>query len=348
MTATQRAAIDPAQTTALRIWLWSIAALVFAMVLVGGATRLLEAGLSITEWRPVSGALPPLTQADWLAEFEKYKQIPQFAKLFPDMSLSGFKAIYAWEWSHRLLGRVVGLALALPLAWFWIAGKLTGALKIRLLALVALVGLQGAVGWWMVASGLVGRVEVAPQMLALHLLLASVTLVATIYLAIGLKPKPADPKAANLRGGAAALLLLTLAQICLGAFVAGSRAGKTYNTWPLMDGRFIPPGQDLTRLEPWWRNFFENITTVQFDHRMTAYALMALALWHLWRARRQAPGTAAARRSLAIAGLVLTQAGLGILTLLLAVPVWSGLLHQAFAMIVLSMAAVHFARLRVG
>ena len=338
------AAVPSRPLAPVRAWLWCVAALVFAMVIVGGATRLLEAGLSITEWKPVSGALPPLSQADWLAEFDKYKQIPQFSKLFPDMTLDGFKAIYAWEWSHRLLGRLIGLVVALPLAWFWISGRLTSALKIRLVGLLALGGLQGVVGWWMVASGLVGRVEVAPQLLATHLLLASLTLVATIWLAVGLRPKPAEPAAAALRGGSAALLALSLFQIGLGALVAGSRAGKTYNTWPLMDGRLVPPAEDLTRLEPGWRNFFENITTVQFDHRMGAYALLALALWHFLVAARKIPGSAAARRAGAVLGLVATQAALGVMTLVLVVPVWAGLLHQAFAMIVLAMATVHCAR----
>ena len=329
----------------VRLWLWCVAALIFAMVVVGGATRLLEAGLSITEWRPIAGALPPLSQADWLDEFEKYKRIPQFAKLFPDMTLEGFKAIYAWEWGHRLLGRVIGLVFAAPLAWFWISGRLSPALKPRLLGLLALGGLQGVVGWWMVASGLVGRVEVAPERLATHLVLASLTLTATIWLAIGLGPAQEERGARQLRGGAAALIVLALIQIALGAFMAGTRAGKTYNTWPLMDGRFVPPAEDLSRLEPAWRNFFENITTVQFDHRMGAYALLALAAWHFWRAVRVAPATAAARRAGVLLGVVFLQACLGVATLLLSVPVWAGLAHQALAIGVLAMATANRARL---
>ncbi|NDA46364.1 MAG: heme A synthase, partial [Alphaproteobacteria bacterium] len=159
--------------TAVRIWLWSVAGLVFLMVLVGGATRLTESGLSITEWKLVTGILPPLTEADWLREFEAYKQIPQYSQLFPDMDLARFKFIFFWEWGHRLLGRVIGLAFALPLVWFWLKGVLNRPLAYRLLAVLALGGLQGAVGWWMVKSGLSGRVEVAPERLATHLLLAS-------------------------------------------------------------------------------------------------------------------------------------------------------------------------------
>ena len=345
---TDLARVDRDPLAPVRAWLWTIAGLIFAMVVVGGATRLTESGLSITEWKPIAGALPPLGEAAWLAEFEKYKQIPQFAKLFPDMTLSGFKFIFYWEWSHRLLGRLIGVAFALPMIWFWISGRLPGKLKPRLVGLLALGGLQGAVGWWMVASGLVGRVEVAPERLATQLTLASVTLIATIWLAIGLRPKPLETAAAPLKGGAGALLVLVLCQIGLGALVAGSRAGMTYNTWPLMDGRLVPPAEDLGRLEPLWRNVFENITLVQFDHRMLAYAVIAFALWHAIVARRRAPGTAAARRATALAGLALTQVLIGILTLLLVVPLWAGLLHQAFAMIVLSMATIHRARFSVS
>ncbi len=337
--------IDQRGFAPVRVWLWCVAGLIFAMVLVGGATRLLEAGLSITEWKPISGVLPPLTNADWQIEFDKYKQIPQFIKLFPDMTLNQFKAIYHWEWGHRLLGRIIGFVVALPLAWFWATGRLARpGLKTRLVGLLALGGLQGLVGWWMVASGLSGRVEVAPERLATHLLLASLTLVATIWLAISVAPRPPEARVAGLRAGATAILGLVLAQIGLGALVAGSRAGLTYNTWPLMDGRFVPPLDDLARLSPAWKNVFENITLVQFDHRMVAYALVAFALWHAFAARRQAPGAGAARRAITVAAMALAQAGLGIMTLLLVVPVWAGLLHQAFAMMVLSMAAVHRAR----
>ncbi len=330
----------------VRAWLWAMAALIFAMVLVGGATRLMEAGLSITEWKPVAGALPPLNEAAWTSEFEKYKQIPQFIKLFPDMTLAGFQTIYYWEWSHRLLGRLIGLAFAVPLAWFWISGRLPGWLKPRLLGVLALGGLQGAVGWWMVASGLVGRVEVAPERLATHLLLASLTLVCVVWLAVRLKPAAAEPSAGSLRRAATWLLALIFIQIGLGALVAGSRAGMTYNTWPFMDGRLVPPLEDLGRLAPVWKNLFENITLVQFDHRMIAYVVIALALLHGVSAARRAPGTKATRRAAALAGLVMAQASLGVLTLLLVVPVWAGLLHQALAMMTLMMATVHRARLQ--
>ncbi len=338
---------QPATTSAsVRAWLWSVAALVFLMVMVGGATRLTESGLSITEWKPVLGILPPLSDAAWVAEFEKYKQIPQYSKLFPTMTLGEFKVIFFWEWGHRLLGRIIGLAFALPLAWFWLRGALTTRLKWQLSGLLVLGGMQGAVGWWMVKSGLVDRVEVAPERLAVHLLLASLTFTALVWLAVSLKPAPAEPAAAKIAGGAVALVWMVLAQIGLGALVAGSRAGYTYNTWPLMDGKLVPPLENLFRQEPWWINVLENITTIQFEHRMFAYALLAFALWHAWRTWRLASGTKAAKRAVAVAGLVGSQALIGIVTLLLQVPLWAGLLHQAFAMVVLGMAVVHARRCR--
>ena len=329
---------------AVRLWLWSVAGLIFAMVIVGGATRLTESGLSITEWKPITGVIPPLSEAAWLVEFEKYKLIPQYAQLFPTMTLGEFQTIFYWEWGHRILGRVIGFAFALPLAYFWLRGMLTRALKWRLTGLLALGGLQGAVGWWMVSSGLTKRVEVAPERLMAHLLLASITFAAIVWIAVGLKPAAAEATR-SLRAGAFVLLALVLTQIGLGALVAGSRAGLTYNDWPFMAGHLVPPMEHLARLEPWWLNFLENITLIQFQHRMVAYGLLALALWHMVAARRKARGSSAARRATALAGLVTTQAVIGVVTLMLVVPIWAGLLHQAFAMIVLAMAVVHARRL---
>ncbi len=330
---------------AVRLWLWIMAALVFAMVIVGGATRLTESGLAITEWKPVTGVLPPLSAEAWAAEFEKYKRIPQYARLFPTMELAQFKTIFFWEWGHRLLGRIIGLAFALPLAWFWLRGRLPPGLKAKLLAVLVLGALQGAVGWWMVASGLSERVEVAPERLAVHLVLASLTLASLVWLAAGLLPSAAADTERRFRAGARWLLGLALAQIGLGALTAGSRAGLTYNTWPLMDGRLVPPAENLLRMEPWWKNFLENVTTVQFDHRMFAYILVLTALWHAFALKSGAPGTPAAARATELFGMVLMQAGIGIATLLLGVPIWAGLLHQAFAMMVLAKAALHCQRL---
>ena len=329
----------------VRIWLWTIAALVFGMVLLGGTTRLTESGLSITEWKPIMGVIPPLTGHAWREAFAKYQQIPQYAKLFPDMDLAGFKFIFLWEWSHRLLGRVIGLAVAAPLAWFWAKGALPAKLKPQLLGLLALGGLQGFVGWWMVASGLSGRVEVAPERLAVHMLLASITFAWIVWIVVGLTPTDEGRSPAGLRRGAGALVGLTLLQIGLGALVAGGRAGLVYNTWPLMDGKLVPPLADLARLQPGWLNLFENLTTVQFDHRLGAYVLLAAALWHAVAAARAVQGAPAARRGRALAGIVAAQALIGVTTLLLVVPIWAGLLHQATAMAVLGMAVVDRRRL---
>ena len=326
--------------TGLRIWLFGVAALVFAMVVVGGATRLTESGLSITEWQPITGVLPPLSHDAWVAEFDKYKEIPQYRELFSNLDLDGFRYIFFWEWSHRLLGRLIGLAFAVPLVVFWLRGALNAALKVKLLGVLALGGLQGAVGWWMVKSGLVDRVEVAQQRLAIHLLLASLTFAALAWIAASLAPRTLEKSAPWRRRLALTILGVTFLQIFLGGLVAGLRAGRAYNTWPLMEGHFVPPHNVLTALSPFWRNFTDNIAMVQFQHRMVAYVLLALAIVQALCTVPFAPGSVAARRAVAFAAVVGLQAGLGIITLLLGVPVWAGLLHQAFAMAVLGFATV--------
>ncbi len=329
-------------TTLVRIWIYSLAALVVLMIAVGGATRLTGSGLSITEWKPVTGAIPPLTEQAWLAEFEKYRQISQYELVNKGMTLSEFKFIYGWEWGHRQLGRLIGLVFFLPLVWFWVRGVIKGRLALTLLGIGALGGLQGAIGWIMVASGLEpGMTAVAPIKLTLHLTVASVILLCLVWVAAGLKDRsdsPAEPRT----GYAPRILMgLILAQIALGGLVAGSKAGYTYNTWPLMDGDLFPPAQALFVVKPWIENFVDNVLLVQFNHRILAYALVAFALWHAWHIRRNAPGSGAARRAAGIAGLAFAQMALGIVTLLLVVPLWAGLAHQVLAMAVLAMAAVH-------
>jgi heme a synthase len=333
--------------TSIGLWLWTMAALVFLMVIVGGAVRLTESGLSITEWKPLTGVLPPLSHAAWLAEFEKYRQIPQYRELFPDMDLSRFQAIYTWEWGHRLLGRFIGLAFALPLIFFWFTGRLPAGLKPKLLVVLALGALQGVVGWWMVASGLSGRVEVAQERLAIHLLLASLTLAAIVWIAVGRERKPdahsnVPPR---LRVIAACLLALIFVQIGLGGLVAGLRAGLTYNTWPLMDGHFVPPLGHLMQLSPWWSNLFDNITTVQFAHRLTAYCVLALAVVQVITVKRASGRGSVYRRAHIVFGLIFLQLIAGIATLLLVVPISVALIHQALAMLVLIAATVHLRRL---
>src|SRR3984893_3625834 len=335
---------QPARHRAVAIWLWSLAGLVFLMVIVGGATRLTESGLSITEWKPLAGVIPPLSSAEWLAEFENYKKIPQYAHLFPDMDLRGFEFIFFFEWSHRLLGRLIGAAMVLPLIFFWAKGLLPPGFKPRLLGILALGALQGFVGWWMVKSGLADSVEVAQERLAIHLLLASLTFAALIWLAASLKRGVAqipERRLLGLRWFAGGMVVLVLLQIGLGGLVAGLRAGRAFNTWPLIDGYFWPPLDKLTLLTPLWRNFLDNILLVQFQHRMIAYALLALALAQALYASRAAVGSRAVRRAWVVAGLVAVQASIGIGKLVLVVPLWAGLLHQAFAMIVLGMAVAY-------
>lgn len=338
-----RASPAPAAAVRLapvRLWLFVLAALVIAMVSVGGATRLTGSGLSITEWRPVTGTLPPLSAEGWEGEFAKYRASPQYDLLNRGMNLDEFKPIYLWEWGHRLLGRIIGLAFFVPLLAFWATGRLRGRLALALLGVGALGALQGLIGWIMVASGLEpGMIAVAPIKLTLHLVTASAILALLVWTAAGLGTTERAPVPTALRRGAALLLGLVVVQIGLGGLVAGAKAGLTYNTWPLMDGRLAPPLADLFARRPLLENLVDNPALVQLDHRIVAYLLVGLALWHAWRA--SALGGGPARRARALAGLVLAQMALGIVTLVLVVPLWAGLLHQFLAMLVLAMATVH-------
>jgi cytochrome c oxidase assembly protein subunit 15 len=336
----------------VRIWLYALAALVVAMVAVGGATRLTGSGLSITEWRPVTGAIPPLSEGAWLEEFAKYRDSPQYRLLNQGMSLAEFKFIYAWEWAHRQLGRLIGLAFFGPFLWFWLKGLLRRRLALALVGIGALGALQGAVGWIMVASGLEpGMIAVAPVKLALHLLIASAILASLVWVAAGLTSTSAGEVGRAVRLSAFILLALVFLQIGLGGLVAGSKAGLTYNTWPLMDGRFAPPLRELFAATPLVENFVDNVALVQLDHRVVAYLVVAFALFHAAMARRAARqplpaggsppsplDRGAARRAAALAALALAQMGLGIATLVLVVPLWAGLAHQVVAMLLLGMA----------
>ncbi|KQQ12074.1 heme A synthase [Methylobacterium sp. Leaf123] len=332
---------------AVRAWLYLLAVLVVAMVAVGGATRLTGSGLSITEWRPVTGVVPPLDAADWAAEFDKYRDTPQFRILNQGIGLDGFKTLYWWEWGHRLLGRIVGLVFFLPFAWFWARGMLGRRLLTGLLGLGLLGGLQGAIGWIMVASGLQpGMTAVAPLKLALHLTTASLILAGLVWLAAGTRPRALAPAPEPVRVVACLLPALVLIQIWLGGLVAGSKAGLLYNTWPDMDGSLVPPARVLFDKVPFIENFIDNLALVQFNHRLFAYLVVGVAIAHAIQAARTAPGSAAGR-AMGVAALALAQMGLGIATLLLQVPLWAGLAHQVFAMAVLIMATVH-ARLSLG
>jgi heme a synthase len=331
---------------AVRRWLYGLAGLVVAMVAVGGATRLTGSGLSITEWRPVTGAIPPLSDAAWLSEFAKYKASPQYALLNQGMSLAEFQFIYWWEWAHRQLGRLIGLMFFLPFLWFWGTGALSRRLALTLLAIGALGGLQGAVGWIMVASGLKpGMTAVAPIKLTLHLLLAGAILAALLWVATGLNGTARSSREqGSIRGTAFLLLGLVFVQIALGGLVAGSKAGLAYNSWPLMDGGLAPSLDGLFAVRPWIENFVDNVGLVQLNHRLGAYLVVGLAVFHAVQARRAGgtgEGWTTARRAAFLATLVTAQLALGIVTLLLAVPLWAGLAHQILAMVVLGTAVVH-------
>ena len=332
--ATRR--VPAVASVAIRTWLWALAALVLLLVVVGGATRLTWSGLSITEWRPVTGILPPLSHAQWLTEFDRYKQVPQYRELFPDMDLAGFQFIYLWEWAHRLIARLLGLAIVVPLIGFWATGRLPSRLKAPLVGLIALVGVQGAVGWWMVASGLSARTEVAQERLATHLLLASATLAFIVWLAAGESRARRISVSGGLRLLAGALPVLIFLQIGWGGLVAGLRAGLTYNTWPLMDGRLVPPLDHLMNLSPVWANLLDNVTTVQFAHRMTAYLVLAAVAAYAVAALRSEES--AGRRGLLLLALAASQVTVGIVTLLYAVPLHAALMHQALAMVLLGAA----------
>lgn len=311
--------------------------LVIGMIVLGGATRLTNSGLSITEWRPITGALPPLSHEAWLSEFEKYKQIPEFMAEHPDMDLKGFEFIYFMEWSHRQLGRLIGLAFALPFFIFLFRKKLGGTKQWRFWAILILIGLQGAIGWWMVASGLTDdRVDVKPVRLATHLGLAFVILGFLFWTWRDQQEGwPVKLSRGNLTGRTKLLAGAVFVQILTGALVAGTHAGKTYNTWPLMDGRIFPSG--YLAESPLWKNMTDNITAIQFNHRTLAYVVFAIAIW-VFMSTRKSTGEIKPASEVMLA-LVLWQVVLGIVTLLMVAPLGLSLLHQ-FSSILVFLAAI--------
>ena len=327
---------------AVAAWLLACCALVFAMVVVGGATRLTHSGLSIVEWQPFIGTLPPLSAADWAEQFEKYKLTPEFRLRNHDMDVEGFKSIFWWEYFHRLFGRLIGVVYFLPLAWFWARGVLDRPLKWKLAGIFVLGGLQGAMGWYMVKSGLVDNPQVSQFRLTAHLGLALLIFAAMFWVAHGLLRPAASGAPAGLRRAGLAFAALVFLLALSGGFVAGIRAGFAYNTWPLMNGHWVPP--EILMIEPWWRNFGYNMATVQFVHRTTALVVLACAFVLAWRVRAT-PGMGAEARLAAatLAAATLGQVVLGITTLLLVVPVSLGTAHQGGAVVVLA-AALWLAR----
>jgi cytochrome c oxidase assembly protein subunit 15 len=321
---------------AVAFWLLACCALLFAMVVVGGVTRLTHSGLSIVEWQPIVGALPPLDDAAWQETFGKYKQTPEYRLVNPGMSLEGFKSIFWWEYVHRLLGRLIGAAFLLPLLWFALRRRINRALTWKLLAIFGLGGLQGALGWYMVKSGLVDNPRVSQYRLTAHLGLAFLIYAAMLWVSLDLLFLRASAVSGGLRRFAAALAVLIFVMVLSGGLVAGIRAGLAYNTFPLMNGRLVPP--EIFSLDPWYLNFSSNMATVQFDHRLIAWLLAFLVPWFWLRVRREAaPSRAKLGAHLLLAALAL-QIALGIATLLLAVPVPLAAAHQAGALLVFSAA----------
>lgn len=326
---------SPDRAPAVAIWLFGVAALVFCMVVVGGITRLTGSGLSITEWKPLLGAIPPLNQADWQEAFRKYQEIPQYSQVNAGMSLSEFQGIYWWEWIHRQLGRLIGVAFAVPFVVLLAMRMIPKRLIWRCALLLGLGGLQGLIGWWMVSSGLSERVDVAPERLATHLGLAFLIFAGLIW--TGLEALFGEEHSRSPVGwsrGAAILLGLVFLQCLLGGLVAGGKAGFIYTDWPMMNGQVLPPVE-------WGQGglaFLHDRALVQFNHRITAYALfIAAAIYAVqaWR-WRLAEGQGAA--AFVLFGVVTLQAVLGIVTLIHVVPVPLGVLHQAGAAIVLGVA----------
>jgi heme a synthase len=331
---------EAANRRQVRFWLYAVCLLIFSMVLVGGATRLTDSGLSITEWKPVHGTIPPLSVADWQDEFEKYQQIPEYQEINKGMSLDEFKTIYWWEWSHRQLGRFIGLAVALPLAFFWLSGRLEPGLKPRLLLLLGFGGLQGFIGWWMVASGLVERTDVSQIRLAVHLTLAIAILAYAMWIARGLAPHSAGAAHWPLRTAMPLVFLILFLQIFLGGLVAGLDAGLAFNDWPTMDGAWVPGG--LMTLEPYWRNIVENTKAVQYAHRICGYLLLISAFFQWVVAARTENASTHRLRAMILFLLAAVQASIGILTLVLQVPFALALLHQAGAVILVAFATAHW------
>jgi len=321
---------------AVAAWLLVCCALVFAIVVVGGITRLTHSGLSIVEWQPIVGALPPLDEAGWQETFGKYKQTPQYRLVNPGMSLDGFKSIFWWEYIHRLLGRLIGAAFLLPLLWFALRGRIARALAWKFAAIFGLGALQGALGWYMVQSGLVDNPRVSQFRLTAHLGIAFLIYAAMLWIVFDLLFTRAGPVSRRLRRFAFALAALTFVMVLSGGLVAGTRAGLAYNTFPLMNGRFVPP--EIFALEPWYLNFSNNISTVQFDHRLIAWLLAFLVPWFWLRVRREAAPRRARLAAELLLGALALQIALGIATLLLAVPVPLAAAHQAGALLVFSAA----------
>jgi len=327
-------------------WLLAVSALVFAMVVLGGVTRLTHSGLSIVEWQPLVGTIPPLNETQWLELFEKYKLTPEYRKVNVGMDLAGFQSIFWLEYFHRLLGRLIGFVFFLPFLYFLVRRQVDRPLVPKLVMLFVLGGMQGALGWIMVASGLVDMPRVSPYRLTAHLGLAVLIYAAILWVALGLLfPKPqAAPSSTPLRRFGMIITALVYIMILTGGFVAGTHAGFAFNDWPFMHGKLVPDG--ITALEPWWVNLFENIATVQFDHRLLAYLLCLIIPFYWWKSRRHPLDAGTRLHFNLLLAMLVVQVTLGILTVMYVVPVALAAAHQAGALVLFTLAVLLSHRLR--
>jgi cytochrome c oxidase assembly protein subunit 15 len=331
---------------AVAAWLFICCALVFAMVVVGGVTRLTHSGLSITEWQPIVGTLPPLSPTDWNDAFAKYRATPEYAQVNRGMSIEAFKVIFWWEYFHRLLGRAIGVVFLLPLVWFAARGRIPPGYVPRLLAIFVLGGLQGALGWYMVQSGLVDDPRVSQLRLTAHLGIAFLIFGAMFWTALSLlrsPPQRAAPGTRILGWFAACLVAIVFVMVLSGGLVAGIRAGFAYNTFPLMNGQLVPP--EIMSIDPWYRNFYNNMATVQFDHRLIALLLAVSVPWY-WCVTRRADTSGTRGAATLLLAMLAIQIALGIATLLLVVPLPYAAAHQAGAVLLFAAAlnAAHTVR----
>ena len=327
--------LNQSSRTAVAGWLGICCVLVFCMVVLGGVTRLTDSGLSMVRWEPISGMLPPLTETAWQAEFQHYREFPEYQKINAGMSLDAFQRIFYFEYAHRMLGRLIGLVFAIGFVWLWARKHLSRPLVPHLIAMFVLGGLQGLMGWYMVKSGLVEIPHVSQYRLTAHLGLAISIYLYMLWVLFKLLERRSAPVVSGaLRRSSWGLGVLAFATVLSGGFVAGLKAGHAFNTFPLMAGQWIPPG--YLALEPTWRNFFENIATVQFNHRLLAISTFALVLVFVIRVMRDKVLQPLHKPTLTLAGVATIQVALGISTLLWFVPVALGAMHQAVALILLS------------
>jgi len=320
------------------VWLFFVAAIIFFMIILGGVTRLTHSGLSMVDWNPIMGTIPPITDSDWNAVFSRYQEFPEYQKINQGMTLESFKSIFYFEYFHRVLGRLIGLLFLVPCLFFWFKGAIRRSMLPQMVAMFVLGGFQGLLGWYMVKSGLVKDPHVSQYRLTAHLISAVVIYSYILWVAFGLLKKPVtdavEQPARKLYGYGVALAALVVFMIASGGFVAGTKAGFAYNTFPLMDGQFIPDG--LYTLQPFWSNWFENITTIQFNHRMIAYLLVLIVPLFCFAVRRLGQTDNSRIAAHLLLAMLVIQVTLGVATVLLKVPVAIGASHQGGAVLLLS------------